>query len=330
MKNIRLFRGDTSSGLMNGMIEAFMGDEFQVVDGSADYFLVAMELDEMGNDLALVKSLRDNLSFFEGKTGAVLVKSDSELYTKEAAKNIIHVLNRNGAAFIGHSVVDAIASLKNMRKWAMQLGTSPQNALFDRCRDLGKRLYEYEPFNISRLLVLHANSRPNRSNTQDFFELVSKGLHVEYDVMEIEEGEIRDCRGCSFGACVYYSKNDTCFYGGIMVDEILPAIEKADGVMFLTPNYNDAVSAKMMALINRLTVLYRKGPFYDKKMFAVIVSGNSGSDSVACQLIGALNINKGFYLPPKFYVSAIANDPGEILLDNMVGDKAIEYAKRVK
>ncbi|WDC84159.1 NAD(P)H-dependent oxidoreductase [Caloramator sp. mosi_1] len=92
----------------------------------------------------------------------------------------------------------------------------------------------------------------------------------------------------------------------------LPAIEEADAVVFICPNYNDAVSANLSAVINRITALYRRNPFYDKMLFSVIVSGNSGGDSVAKQLIGALNINKGFILPPYFAIMEIANDMGEI------------------
>ena len=98
-----------------------------------------------------------------------------------------------------------------------------------------------------------------------------------------------------------------------MVKEILPAIEEADAILWLVPNYNDAISAKLMAVINRLTVLYRKHPLFEKNIFAIAVSGNSGSDSVLRQLIGALNVNKGFRLPPDFYIQAVANDAKEIL-----------------
>ncbi|GAF92126.1 unnamed protein product, partial [marine sediment metagenome] len=51
-----------------------------------------------------------------------------------------------------------------------------------------------------------------------------------------------------------------------------------------------------MAVINRMTVLYKRVKFGDKTLFSVVVSGNSGSDCVDKQLTGALNINKGFRL----------------------------------
>ena len=78
----------------------------------------------------------------------------------------------------------------------------------------------------------------------------------------------------------------------------------------LCPNYNDALSANLTAFINRLTALFRIIRFYDKALFAVVVSGYSGSDIVAEQLIAALNMNKTFYLPPRFALMETANAPG--------------------
>ena len=48
-------------------------------------------------------------------------------------------------------------------------------------------------------------------------------------------------------------------------------------------------------------------------LFALVVSGYSGSDTVARQLISALNMNKSFYLPPRFALMETANAPGEAL-----------------
>jgi hypothetical protein len=61
----------------------------------------------------------------------------------------------------------------------------------------------------------------------------------------------------------------------------------------------------------------------------VIVSGNSGSDSVAKQLIGALNINKSFRLPPYFAVMATANNPGEIETVPGIEERARLFAQNM-
>ena len=73
-----------------------------------------------------------------------------------------------------------------------------------------------------------------------------------------------------------------------MVEDVYPAIRQADAVMLLCPNYNDAVSANLTAAINRLTALYRTTSFSDKALFGIVVSGYSGGDIVARQLVSAL------------------------------------------
>ena len=114
-----------------------------------------------------------------------------------------------------------------------------------------------------------------------------------------------------------------------MVEEIYPAIENADAILWVCPNYNDALSANLTAVINRMTALYRKTPFYNKTLFSIIVSGNSGSDSVAKQLLNALNINKGFRLPPNFVIMETANDPRSIIKVDNIEKKAERFAENI-
>ena len=114
-----------------------------------------------------------------------------------------------------------------------------------------------------------------------------------------------------------------------MVKEVLPAIENADALVWICPNYNDSVSANLMAVINRLTSLYRKTRLYDKSFFSIVVSGNSGSDSVTKQLIDALNVNKGLRLPPYATIMATSNDPGSILRVSNIEKKAKDFAENI-
>ena len=98
-----------------------------------------------------------------------------------------------------------------------------------------------------------------------------------------------------------------------MRDEVYPAVRRCDGIVMLCPNYNDALSANLTAFINRLTALFRQTRFYNKALFALVVSGYSGSDIVARQIISAMNMNKSFYLPGRFALLETANNPGEAL-----------------
>ena len=48
-------------------------------------------------------------------------------------------------------------------------------------------------------------------------------------------------------------------------------------------------------------------------MFALVISGYSGGDIVAEQVLGAMSLNKNFILPPRFALIETANDPRSIL-----------------
>jgi Multimeric flavodoxin WrbA len=297
--------------------------------------LFAAELDNSGVNIGILQIFsvlfqqgKDSLS---GSTGIVIVRSQGELNTKSAAQNIIFNANQLGCRFPGHPLVEATGNLNNFRAWQKQINKPLEDICMDMCKKLGLKLVEDNPNKIHEpnILVLHSSQRKT-SNTLKLWNMVSNHLSsCTISELHVENGDVLDCKGCSYKTCIHYSKQNSCFYGGVMVKDILPAIEKSDAIIWICPNYNDAVSANLTAVINRLTALYRKINFYDKTMYAVIVSGNSGGDSVARQLIGALNINKGFRLPPGFSIMATANDPGEIEKVADIEDKAYRFANNI-
>ena len=150
-------------------------------------------------------------------------------------------------------------------------------------------------------------------------------------VLEIglRNGTLDDCSGWPYTMCIHFGEKGECFYGGVMSREVYPAVRRADGVVMLCPNYNDALSANLTAFINRLTALFRQTRFYDKALFALVVSGYSGSDLVARQLISAMNMNKSFYLPGRFALLETANDPGEAMGLPGVRDRLDRFADQM-
>ena len=95
------------------------------------------------------------------------------------------------------------------------------------------------------------------------------------------------------------------------------------------PNYNDALGANLAAFINRLTALVMTHKFYDKCLFGIVVSGYSGGDLVAQQLISALNMNKTFRLPGHFSLLETANNPKEILEIEGIEKRAESFARTI-
>lgn len=102
-------------------------------------------------------------------------------------------------------------------------------------------------------------------------------------------------------------------------------------MVLICPNYNDSVSANMMAFFNRLTALFRKDSetFAGKRVYGIIVSGYSGGDLVAEQILGAMNCNKNFILPPRFSLTETANDPQQILSCPGIEERAKIFAAQI-
>ena len=262
---------------------------------------------------AMLSAIRQDPQFFEGCCGAVLVDGDGELYTKAAARELVFAANQAGCAFMGAPLIEATGSLENFQIRAMLRNTDCLSAYTACAAELVARLLADTPpvRQQPHLMVLHASNRKT-SNTIALWERMAPRLEGRVDarVVNLRNGTVADCNGCEFRACLHFGEEGRCFYGGVIVDEVYPAISHADGVLWLCPNYNDALAANLTACINRLTALFRTTPFYDKDLYAIIVSGYSGGDIVAQQLISALCMNKAFRLPPRFCMLETANDAG--------------------
>lgn len=317
-------------------------ETFKAIEDSKTLFVI--ELDAIGENATANAFLRDEMerfknegqSYFNNRIAALIIMSDSEDYTKTYARKFIFLSNLMGCEWIGHPVIEWTRGGINFKTWSKTMTGSYEEIASLQIDKLIKRLVDYahlekDQFNI---LVLHAGHK-NISNTLMYWDLIRDKLTQRYNAnlviqeLHVEEGQITDCYGCSFETCTYYALEKSCFYGGFVVESLYPRIESADAVVWICPNYNDAVSAKLMAVINRLTALYRSMSFQDKYILSVIVSGNSGNDTVAGQLVGALNINKGFRLPPFFAAMAIANDPGEIISVEDLTERVDVYVNRL-
>ncbi|MEL7647395.1 MAG: NAD(P)H-dependent oxidoreductase [Sedimentibacter sp.] len=309
-------------------------DEIKNMDNMK--ILFAVELGESGINIEHFKILEkikmSGNDFMKGSVGSVLVNSSNELFSRDIARKTILYANMAGCMFPGRPLSEATGSLKNFKTQQKLSHLSLEEICLSDSRNVVERLMNFNPQKLQkpRMLALHA-SNYNTSNTLSLWNMVKKNL-TGFDISEIhiENGAIRDCKGCSYKACKHYSQSNNCFYGGVMVEEVYPAIINSDVLVMICPNYNDSISANMSAAINRLTALFRKVKFYDKYVYAVIVSGFSGSDIIAQQLISALNINKTFMLPSKFALMETANDFGDVEKIENIWDKASEFADSIK
>ena len=278
--------------------------------------LFAVPLDESGVNHGyydLLAYLRTHPGCLAGSVGGVLVDGPGDLYTKAVGRELVLSASRAGCAFPGRPLVEATGDLRNFTVQAKNGGCSPEEAYRRAAADLTDRVLDFAPPRHDRpkLLVLHASNH-RTSNTLALWAKCRERLENDCDITEIglRNGTLEDCAGCPYTMCLHFGEKGGCFYGGVMVQEVYPAIREADAVVLLCPNYNDALSANLTAAINRLTALYRATPFADKAVFAIVVSGYSGGDIVARQVVSALNMNKGFWLPANFCLLETANDAG--------------------
>lgn len=260
--------------------------------------------------------IRSHPDLFTGCTAGLIVDGGGELYTKSTAAELTLAANLSGCSFVGRPLVEGTGSLNNFKVQSDLLHTDLDGAYRAAVQDLLQRLLTFSPVKKERpeLLVLHASTR-HVSNSMDLWEYVKQRALPYCNITEIglRNGTLSDCSGCPYTMCLHFGEKGGCFYGGVMQEAVYPAVRRADAILMVCPNYNDALSANLTAFINRLTALFRQTRFYDKALFAIVVSGYSGGDIVARQLVSALNMNKSFFLPGNFALMETANDPGSAL-----------------
>lgn len=280
----------------------------------------------------LLRIMRAQPHLLEGWLGGVIVDAQSELYTKSVAQELVLAANMSGCSFVGRSLVEGTGSLRNFTVAAHKNGHDDlMQAYVDSACGLVQALMSFQgyPREMPKLTVLHASNHKT-SNTFALWHAVSAELEgFAIEELGLRNGAVQDCAGCPYKTCLHFGEKESCFYGGIMVDNVYPAVKSADAIVMICPNYNDAISANLTAFINRLTALYRKRQFYDKALFAVIVSGYSGCDILAKQLIAALNMNKSFYLPGHFAMMEMANDPGTVLHIDGIDGRIRDFAHTI-
>ena len=309
----------------------------EVPEGSVrdSVILFAVGVDACGTDEAfqrLLRSLRGSRDCLKGSVGGILIDGESELYTKAAAQELALAANMAGCIFPGKSLVEGTGSLYNQHILAQRMGLTWEETYISRARELVQRLLAYgaKQFESPRILMLHASDNRLSNTVWLGRELLSR-LPETFSVREIslQNGTIQDCRGCSYADCLHYAENNTCFYGGAIPEEVLPAIRECDALLMLCPNYNDSVSANMMALFNRMTNLLVQQELLDKYLFGVVVSGYSGGDLVARQLLSTLCFNKTVTLPPCFCMLETAHDPGSAQSLPAIGQRLDAFARHM-
>lgn len=299
--------------------------------------LFAICLSEAGVNMEyyrLLEAFRLHPGCLTGCVGGIIVDGSSDLFTKALARRLAFSANLAGCTFPGKPLVEATGSLANFHVLSQITGQSRFEVYMKQVAELAWKVLTFkfpESDGPKKIAVIHASSR-STSNTLLLWDKIKRNLPDDTKIREISlrNGTLQDCRGCPYDACRHFGEQGECFYGGIMTEQVYPAIIDCDILMMICPNYNDALSANLTAFINRLTAIFRTHDFTKKRVYALVISGYSGGDIVAEQVIGALNFNKNFILPGRFAIVETANDPKSILDVPDIDRRAEEFAKRMK
>lgn len=299
-------------------------------------FLV--HVDKTGINLTLMEILKEihlETQCLKNTVCGIIIDGENELYTKSIAKKIALTVNMAGGFLPGHAFAEGTGSLFNQQTYAANSQISRKEAFFEKSRQVIETVSSYKPQPFQKenpkILCLYAGN-PETSNTYLYWNLVKKKLPGNIGKIQeinLQNGEITDCMGCPYEICLHYGQQNSCFYGGLIVEQVYPAVIESDIIILLCPNYNDSLSANMTAFINRLTAIYRTTDFSKKYLFAAIVSGYSGGDILAEQLISALNLNKGFAITGNALQMITANVPGEILRCKNIERLAQEMSENI-
>ena len=310
-------------------------EEVEKTDLTGKRILFTISLGQSGINLSwygIMKYFRLNRGCLDDAIGGVILDGNCEFYTKSTGRSLVFTANRAGCTFPGRPLVDGTRTLKNYNIQAQNLNTDNIGAYMAAGKQLVENIMGYEIIKKKhpKLLVLHS-SNSRTSNTMALWDMVREHI-PECDIKEISlrNGQIIDCRGCRYETCRHFGEEGGCFYGGPITEQVYPAILECDAIVMVCPNYNDALGGNLTAFVNRLTALFTTRRFYDKKLFGVIVSGYSGGDIVAEQLISGLNMNKTFALPGKFAILETANDARAILNSEGVRERAELFAENIR
>ncbi len=337
--------------ILEGILETLAGEgvEITLVEKASELdhialkgkrIIFAISLSEAGVNMEyyrLLEFFRARPDFLEGAAGGIVVDGQGEFFTKALARRLAFTINAAGCTLPGRPLVEATGSLGNFHVLSGVTGESPETVYAMQMESLVRRVMDFDFSDTAaagdklKILAVHASSRKT-SNTLLLWDKVRKNLEDRAEITEISlrEGNLQECRGCGYEQCFHFGENGKCFYGGIMTEQVYPAIINCDVLVMICPNYNDALNANLTAFINRLTSIFRVHDFSRKRMYALVVSGYSGGDIVSEQIIGALNFNKGFILPGRFVMNETANDPMSILEISDIDRQAEVFADNIR
>ncbi len=312
----------------------FSTSEMQLEDLTGKTLLLASGVNGIGNDRPMMDFLcaqKQLPTAFRDTTVACFVESETLRFTREAGIRYLYLTNRMGAHLPGRSLVEASQDLENLDALSDALGATSEKILTGQLEGARKRLLTPHEKKERPRLSVWTIGREGVSATRAVWDQVAQHLQgVDYDLLSFGNQNIRDCRGCAYEICKKMGEQTRCIYDDYVVESLYPSIEACDALLILAPNYNDMLPANIVSAINRMTALFRKRKFYDKRLFSIIVAGHTGAELLSRQLISALHVNKTFALPPCFSFEVRAHNVASVEGNPTLPSRAKLFAEHIQ
>jgi multimeric flavodoxin WrbA len=142
--------------------------------------------------------------------------------------------------------------------------------------------------------------------------VVLEGEGIETEIIQVGGREVRGCVGC--GYCRTSEKN-ACVFKGDIVEEAMPRLREADGIILAAPAYYSGIPGDMKAFLDR-TFFSSSRYFKYKVGTAVAVARRAGGADVTRQLMNFFSLAETVTPPSQYWTVAYGRDKGEVLLDS--------------
>ena len=134
--------------------------------------------------------------------------------------------------------------------------------------------------------ILGGKRDGNTHNLLKFLEKLLNQNAVDLEIINLNEREIEDCRGC-----------ENCVLGdGCVVEDDMPNImkvmEKKDGIIIASPVYNNNVSGKMKMFIDK-TVKWAHSPILTSKPYIGLSTTSSSGLNMTLRYLTIVGVNWG-------------------------------------
>jgi len=134
--------------------------------------------------------------------------------------------------------------------------------------------------NMDAKKILVIMGSPRKGNTfracEELREILEQELPVEFEYLWLKDVNLQPCKGClacfSEGEARCPNRDDAPF--------IEQKMHNADGVVFASPVYGMNVSGQMKTFIDRLSYVFHRPRFFDKKALLLTTAGVLGNDEV--------------------------------------------------